>query len=161
MAGSGPVVFSVWGYIVAHAFKEHVLINPKVVCVKIGITPEQFDQAIAFLSAPDPNSQSLDEDGRRIIHCSGHQWFVVNHKKYSDFKTSTDMAEYNRVAQQKTRDKKKEAQNVNDVNDASMMSKAVNDCQTLDKTTIDQTRPTQMRQPQINPIQPIPTNWPE
>ena len=38
-------------------------------------------RALAVLTAPDPDSRSLDEDGRRIVAVDGG-WLLVNHAKY-------------------------------------------------------------------------------
>lgn len=153
MAGSGPVVFSVWGYIIANTYKEHVLLNPPIVCAKIGITREEFDQAVGFLSAPDPNSQTPDEEGRRIISSSGHQWFVINSQKYQDFKSADEKAEYNRTKQREYRERKK-AQALPSTLPALVTVKSVNDCQTLEKSRQDETKPDETRSDQTRSNQP-------
>ena len=45
------------------------------------VTPEQFDNAIEILSSPDPDSKSIDFEGRRISKCDGG-WVVLNSDKY-------------------------------------------------------------------------------
>ncbi len=45
---------------------------------------KKFRSALEFLESPDNDSKSKAENGRRVIRIEGG-WFVVNHKKYTDF----------------------------------------------------------------------------
>jgi hypothetical protein len=46
------------------------------------IPQEQADDALEKLQAPDPDSTSKDEDGRRLISIGQNQWRVVNYVLY-------------------------------------------------------------------------------
>ena len=63
-----------------------------------GITPDECRAAIAALEAPDPDSQSKEEDGRRIIRLDADEpvWFVVNYEKYRNLKDTATRQEYMR-----------------------------------------------------------------
>ena len=67
------------------------------------VTKEECKQAIATLSAPDPESTTTAADGRRIKAIDGG-WFVVNHEKYRD--GLEDMREYQRRKQKEYRERK-------------------------------------------------------
>lgn len=63
-----------------------------------GITPDECRAAIAALEAPDPDSQSKEEGGRRIIRLNADEpvWFVVNYSKYRDLRDTAARTEYMR-----------------------------------------------------------------
>ena len=50
------------------------------------VTLEQAEKAIADLEAPDPESTSTEQEGRRIVKIGGG-WLVVNAEKYRSFRT--------------------------------------------------------------------------
>jgi len=47
---------------------------------------EEVERALAVLEAPDPDSRTPDEDGRRVIR-DGSVWRVVNYAKYREFRS--------------------------------------------------------------------------
>jgi hypothetical protein len=97
MVGSGPVVFAVWGYCIAKADTDGtVLLNPAVLAPVIGTTRTDIETAIRYLTEPDPHSKNPDHEGRRLIHQSGHLFFVVSHEIYRAMKTNEDRREYMR-----------------------------------------------------------------
>jgi len=52
--------------------------------------------ALNVLESPDPDSQSKEEEGRRIIRVGGDEpvWFVVNYKHYRGIRDSDSRREY-------------------------------------------------------------------
>lgn len=54
------------------------------------LTEEQAQRALDVLSSPDPRSTSPEHEGRRILRVEGG-WFVVNHRKYRDLRTETQV----------------------------------------------------------------------
>jgi hypothetical protein len=53
MYGSGPVVFSVWAYVIANARPPGVVsLNPKLLAATIGCSTEEIRLAIEFLTRP-------------------------------------------------------------------------------------------------------------
>jgi len=83
--GAGMHVFAVWGWILSHKDVEgRVEINPRLVAGELGGTVEQVAAAIEYLMAPDPESRSKQEDGRRLKQVGQFEYEVVNHGKYRD-----------------------------------------------------------------------------
>ena len=94
MMGAGPVVFAVWGYVIANACKSTMELNPKLLATMIGCDEQQIVDAIAYLCAPDPASRTKDNDGRRLTKEQGFQYFVVNHDKYRKLVNEEERREY-------------------------------------------------------------------
>jgi hypothetical protein len=98
LLGSGPIVISVWSYVIAHAVNGAVELNPLLIATVIGgITPEQVQVAIDELCAPDPKSRSKNEGGRRLVREGEYQYRVVNHAAYRKMRDNTELREYNRM----------------------------------------------------------------
>ncbi len=105
MLGAGPDVFAVWGYVIAHTVKGTLELNPKLLAVVIGMPEERVDVAIKVLCAPDPNSRSQEESGRRLVHEDAFQYRVVNHGKYRGIRNEDDRREYNKLAKRRQRER--------------------------------------------------------
>jgi len=112
MAGSGSHVFAVWGYIIAHTDPNThtVRLNPKVLSAAIGDPCDRIQEAIDVLCQPDPNSTTPDHDGRRLLHQSGFEYFVVTHEKYRGIKTGFDRTAYQREYMRKYREQEKKGE---------------------------------------------------
>lgn len=68
MVRSGPVVFAVWGYVVAHLKPPGLVeINPAILATVIGCTEEEINRAMDVLTSPDPKSRSKEQEGRRLL----------------------------------------------------------------------------------------------
>ena len=93
MFGSGPVVISVWAYVISKTYGSSVELNPPFLAAMIGCEVAEVEAAIAVLTSPDPSSRSKEEEGRRLLHEDGFKYFVVNHEKYRDMVA----AEQNRI----------------------------------------------------------------
>lgn len=109
MVGSGPVVFATWGYAIAHAVDSQVELNPVLLSAVLGCPQEQVTAAIGVLCAPDPNSRSKADEGRRLVREGQFAYRVVNHAKYNAMRHEGDRREYNRIKQQEHRDRKRAA----------------------------------------------------
>jgi hypothetical protein len=75
------------------------------------ITLEQAELAVSELEAPDPDSTTKAEDGRRIVRIPGG-WRVVTYTKYREYRTARQLAEAakkrrQREAAKSRRDKRK------------------------------------------------------
>jgi hypothetical protein len=63
----------------------------------LNIPREDFEQAIAALMSPDPESNSPEEDGRRVVSSdAGRGYRIVNYTKYREIKTTEEKREYMR-----------------------------------------------------------------
>jgi len=98
MIGAGLNVFAVWGYIISHAdFNDScVELHPKHLALILGCSKEEVVKAIEYLMAPDPDSKSKEEEGRRLLKKGEYLYFVVNFKRYRTYKTTSDRRSYNR-----------------------------------------------------------------
>lgn len=66
--GSGPTTFAVWTYAIVNARPPgEVELNPKLLAATLGCSEADVLEALETLCAPDPNSRSADEDGRRLV----------------------------------------------------------------------------------------------
>lgn len=83
MYGAGLHVFATWTWALAHKDEQgFVEMNARLVAAELGAEIEQIEQAIAYLTAPDPDSRSPEENGRRMVKVSQFGYRVVNHGKY-------------------------------------------------------------------------------
>ncbi len=73
--------------------------TPQAIAGETTIPLEIIQKGIALLLAPDPESRSHDEDGRRIVPLSDARswgWQLVNHAKYRAIRDEEDRREYQR-----------------------------------------------------------------
>ncbi len=57
MFGAGVHIFAVWGYAIAGKDENGIVeLNPPLVAAQLGGTVEQIQDAIDYLTRPDPNS---------------------------------------------------------------------------------------------------------
>jgi len=110
MLGAGSDVFAVWSWVIANAGpKGHLEINPALLAAMIGEPVERIQAAIDFLLAPDPNSRSSEEEGRRIVHEGAFSYRVVNHAKYRAARSEEARRTQNREAKRRQRERAKSA----------------------------------------------------
>jgi hypothetical protein len=102
----GIVVFT---NLMAHAdCQGWVDIHPRAIADEVGLTLEQVQAALVELEAPDPESRSPEENGRRIVRLDEHRawgWRIVNHAKYRAIRNEDDRREQNRLAQARWRER--------------------------------------------------------
>ena len=110
MCGAGSHVFAVWGYCIANvSIDGFIELNPKMVAALIGDTEEKIKQAIDYLLAPDPHSESPAEEGRRLIQEGRFLYRVVNHLKYRNMRNKEERKEYKRLWMKSYRDSLKDS----------------------------------------------------
>lgn len=66
------------------------------------VSVDECRKALAKLSAPDPDSRTKENEGRRIREISGG-WLILNYMKYRERRDPEKRREQNRVAQHKYR----------------------------------------------------------
>lgn len=97
--------------LLAHADQNGIVdIHPRAIADEVGLSHEQVCEALLELEAPDPESRSPDEEGRRIVRLDEHRawgWQVVNYLKYRAIRSEDDRREQNRLAQQRWRERNK------------------------------------------------------
>jgi hypothetical protein len=108
MMGAGPVVFAVWGYVIAKAVDSQVELNPKLLAVLIGTDEQSVRDAIDYLCREDPDSRSKENDGRRLVRLGQFSYSVTTHAAYRAIRHEDDRREYNRKKQAEYRQKKKD-----------------------------------------------------
>ena len=80
--------------------------TPESLAGTTGIPLPTILKAIEFLEAPDPQSRTPDNEGRRIVRISEDRswgWMIVNHEKYRNMRDLEERREQNREAQQRRR----------------------------------------------------------
>lgn len=76
---------------------------------RTSIPLEIIQLGVERLMAPDPESRTPDEDGRRITLVEDHRawgWQIVNYAKYRDMRKAEDRREYLRIKQQESRSRR-------------------------------------------------------
>ena len=114
MMGAGSHVFAVWGYCVANAngYEHTVELNSKLLAFIIGDTQERIEQAITYLCAPDSDSRTKSEDGRRLLKLGEYLYRVVNHRKYREMTSDDPKAVDAKNRQRKHRDDEKQREHL-------------------------------------------------
>lgn len=69
---------------------------------RLNVSVDGLTAALAVLEAPDPESRTPDEDGRRIVR-EGNVWRVVNHRAYRDLRSTAQEKTRERVAKHRER----------------------------------------------------------
>lgn len=99
--------------LLAHADSVgEVDMHPRAIAEEVGLSMEQVKSALDTLEAPDDESRTPDEGGRRIVRLDAHRawgWRVVNHAKYRAIRSEEDRREQNRAAQERWREKNKQS----------------------------------------------------
>lgn len=62
---------------------------------RANVTVDEARVAIDSFLAPDPDSRTKDNEGRRIVEIDGG-WKLINHGKYDQIRNSTERKEYKR-----------------------------------------------------------------
>lgn len=121
MVGSGPLVFSVWAYVIANAKPPGIVeINPKILAFILGCTEEDVTDTVGVLCSPDPDSRTPDHEGRRLIPDGPFMYQVPTWAKYNRIRNDVDRRDQNRESQRRFRQKSKPT--VSDVADMSAES---------------------------------------
>lgn len=109
LVGSGPVVISVWAYVVACGYGGQVDLHPVVLAATFGrgTTEDQVREAIAFLCRPDPDSRTDTDDGRRLRHLGGVSYEIVNHDVYKNARALEERRAYNRAKKRESRERQR------------------------------------------------------
>ena len=112
MVGAGAIIFAVMGYVVANQKPDRqvgsqVELNPKLLAAILGEKEVDVVEAIGFLCAPDENSRTKVQDGRRLIQVGQFDYQVVNGKKYLEIRHEDDRREANRINKAMGRARKK------------------------------------------------------
>ena len=108
MMGAGPTKFAVMSYVIGNAVPDktvgmQVEINPRLVAAMIGTTEKDVQEAIDFLTAPDPKSRSKEDGGARLVQIGQFDYRVVNGLKYQAIRNREERRKQVREAVQKYR----------------------------------------------------------
>lgn len=80
--------------------------HPRAIADEVGLTVDEVRAAIAYLSAPDPESRTNLEEGRRLLPLEPGRtwgWRIVTHSKYRAMVREEERREQWRAAQAKAR----------------------------------------------------------
>jgi hypothetical protein len=123
MYGSGPVVFALWGYVIAHTKQDDLVeVNPRMVAGILGCTADEIETALDYLCAPDPKSRTKQEDGRRLIREGEYLFRSVNNGMYNLVRNEPQRREYNRIKQQESRARRAALSNADSADGQTMSS---------------------------------------
>jgi hypothetical protein len=112
LIGSGACVFAVMSYVIANHKSDrelgaYVEINPVLLGHIFGEKTEVVEAAIKKLCAPDPDTTTPGNEGRRLVRVSQYGYQVVNGAKYRAIRDEEERRTQNREAQRRYRAKKK------------------------------------------------------
>lgn len=89
--GVGALKIAVWAYVLAEMKPSkadgefYVELNTKQLSDCLGEEEADVHNTIEFLEAPDPNSRTSEDDGRRLRKVGQFLYRVVNGKEYQQF----------------------------------------------------------------------------
>jgi hypothetical protein len=110
MVGAGLNVFAVWTYVIANAKPPGTIeLNPKIMATIFGCSETEVKDAIDYLCKPDGSSRTQDADGRRLIQEGAFLYSVPTWAKYNQLRNEVERRAANREAQQRWRDKHRNA----------------------------------------------------
>lgn len=110
MFGQPPIVFAVWGYIIAHMRPTradgecYCEVNPALLSVTFSTPLPEVEAALRTLESPDEASRNSTDDGRRIVlvgerrSAGPRQYRVVNGARYRATREEDDRRLQNREA---------------------------------------------------------------
>ena len=91
----------------------HVIGTDVAIARRINMPVPDFQKCIAALMEPDPDSNSKEEDGRRVIQSDHERGYkVVNYLTYRDMKSEEEKRTYMREYMRKRRELQREKANV-------------------------------------------------
>jgi hypothetical protein len=144
----------------------YVASTPKATAARLNMDQDAFDQAIEALSAPDPESNFPDYEGRRLVPSDrGRGWLITTYQHYATIRNEVHKRQYMREYMRSYRAKKASV----NINKEDVKSLRITSLALLEGEEDTKEKKTQLRNngeeapktPIFNPIQPIPTNWPE
>jgi hypothetical protein len=112
MYGAGSPVFALMSYVIANMRPDkevgfQVELNVKDLANRIGETEETIQKALDHLCAPDGESRTSKEGGRRLVKIGSFDYRVVNGVQYAELRNEEERREKNRIRQQRHREKLK------------------------------------------------------
>lgn len=104
MVGKGFAIFAIWDYVIANMKPDKEIgaqleLNPILLAATFGEKQELIEKAIRALCAPDPDSRTKTEQGRRLVKMGQFCYRVVNGKKYMEIRTQEELQSANRERQ--------------------------------------------------------------
>lgn len=96
-------------FMLVHANEDGLMnIHPAAISAISGMPLDSVLMAIQILEAPDPNSRTNAEEGRRIVRADDHRdwgWYIVNYHAYRDYRSPTAAKARAKDRQQRFRDR--------------------------------------------------------
>lgn len=112
MIGKGALYFAVWGYVISHFVPSKKLgatveLNPKLIALLLGEDADRVAAVISDMCGPDPESNTPDEEGRKLVQLGHYEYRVVNGAKYRAVRDHEERKAQVREAQRRFREKEK------------------------------------------------------
>lgn len=102
--GSPATVFAVLGYVIANGFGGRVDLNPRMLAPMFATTVGDIEAAIKLLCAPDPQSRTETDEGRRLRHLGGVAYEIVNHDVYRNARALEEKRAHDRARKRASRE---------------------------------------------------------
>jgi len=107
MYGAGPVVFAVWGFVIASTRPPGIVeINPRALAPALGCSVDEINTAITYLCSPDPESRTKEHDGCRLIREGQFMFRVPTFDKYRNARDQDARKAYDRERKRLERERK-------------------------------------------------------
>lgn len=115
LVGKGAIVFAVMSYVIAKQQpvgkpgeqRMEVTLHPGLLGPILGESPGDVQDAIEILCSEDPDTNTPDENGKRLVKIAPYDYWVVNGMKYRNLRQEEARKVQNREAQQRFREKTK------------------------------------------------------
>ena len=116
MVGAGFGPYAVMGYVISNMRPDKVVgfqveLNVKLLATTFGESEKTVQDAIDYLCAPDENTRTPGDDGRRLVKVGTFAYRVVNGAHYNAIRNEEERREQNRLAQERHRIKKNRRRN--------------------------------------------------
>lgn len=108
MYGAGSPAFALMSYVIANMQPDSVVgfqveLNVRDLANRIGEPEAVIQGAIDYLCAPDSQTRTAAEEGRRLVKIGAFDYRVVNGVHYAELRDEEERRERNRVRQSKHR----------------------------------------------------------
>lgn len=111
--GSGAITFAVWSYVIANMQPSreglfYLEINPRLLARLLGEDEKDVVTTLDKFCAPDAESRSSEEEGRRLVKEGQYLYRVVNGPKYREMRDEDARRQYMRDYMRERRKEKRE-----------------------------------------------------
>src|SRR5262249_49316753 len=123
---------------------------------RLNMPLERFQSSLSTLMEPDPNSNSLDEEGRRLTRSEGERGYqIVNYLRYRNTRDEDHRREYMRQLMAEKRKKEKLLAPVSTVNNGKQVL-AQAEAESVRVLAVPANKPSKVQPTKCQPPEPTP-----